>query len=160
MYLVKIFRASPLMALALCMCLATILWCILLTRRQQARLDRTLTGLLGMIAIYEALRVLKDGEPKLVALSPDPQSDRRSGVVVFPMTCHSGGSVDIYMEPVLPDPVPMLKRALAPEPDIFRKNQSPVPNPVALICAADTSNGPAPENVNVPVFGSPSNVCV
>jgi xanthine dehydrogenase accessory factor len=52
--------------------------------------------------VREAMRVLKDGEPKLVALSPDPQSDRRSGVVVFPMTCHSGGSVDIYMEPVLP----------------------------------------------------------
>lgn len=60
MYLVQIFRASPLMALALCMCLATIFWCILLARRQQARLDRMLTGLLGMIAIYEAARVLKD----------------------------------------------------------------------------------------------------
>src|SRR5690349_872645 len=48
------------MALALCMCLATILWCFLLARRQQGRLDRMLTGLLGMIAIYEALRVLKD----------------------------------------------------------------------------------------------------
>jgi PAS domain-containing protein len=42
------------------MCLATILWCILLARRQQGRLDRMLTGLLGIIAIYEALRVLKD----------------------------------------------------------------------------------------------------
>jgi PAS domain-containing protein len=60
LYLVQIFRASPLMALALVMCLATIFWCILLARRQQGRLDRALTGLLGMIAIYEALRVLKD----------------------------------------------------------------------------------------------------
>jgi PAS domain-containing protein len=60
LYLVQIFRASPLMALALCMCLATIFWCILLARKQQARLDRMLTGLLGIIAIYEALRVLKD----------------------------------------------------------------------------------------------------
>jgi len=60
LYLVQIFRASPLMALALVMCLATIFWCILLARRQQGRLDRMLTGLLGMIAIYEALRVLKD----------------------------------------------------------------------------------------------------
>lgn len=60
LYLVQIFRASPLMALALCMCLATILWCILLARRQQGRWDRRLTGLLGVIAIYEALRVLKD----------------------------------------------------------------------------------------------------
>ena len=48
------------MALALCVCLATILWCILQTRRQQNQLDRALTGLLGVIAIYEALRVLKD----------------------------------------------------------------------------------------------------
>jgi len=60
LYLVQIFRESPLMALALCMCLATIFWCLLLARRQQGRLDRMLTGLLGMIAIYEALRVLKD----------------------------------------------------------------------------------------------------
>jgi PAS domain-containing protein len=42
------------------MCLATIFWCILLARRQQGRLDRMLTGLLGMVATYEALRVLKD----------------------------------------------------------------------------------------------------
>jgi PAS domain-containing protein len=60
LYLVQIFRASPLMALALCMCLATIFWCILLARRQQGRWDRRLTGLLGMIAIYEAFRVLKE----------------------------------------------------------------------------------------------------
>jgi len=60
LYLVQIFRASPLMALALVMCLATIFWCILLARRQQGRLDRMLTGLLGMIATYEALRVLKE----------------------------------------------------------------------------------------------------
>jgi PAS domain-containing protein len=60
LYLVQIFRASPLVGLALCICLATILWCIFLTRRQTNRLDRVLAGLLGMIAIYEALRVMKD----------------------------------------------------------------------------------------------------
>ena len=60
MYLAQIFRTSPLMAIALCVCLGTILWCILQTRRQQNQLDRSLTGLLGLIAIYEALRVLKD----------------------------------------------------------------------------------------------------
>jgi len=48
------------MAVALCVCLGTILWCIYLSRRQQSRLDKTLTGLLGLISIYEALRVLKD----------------------------------------------------------------------------------------------------
>ena len=72
MFVGKIFDASPLMALALCISLATVLWCILLARRQRSGLDKILTGLLGLIAIYEALRILKDsgfiifpGIPKL-----------------------------------------------------------------------------------------------
>jgi PAS domain-containing protein len=60
LYLAQLLRANPLLALALLICLATILWCILLTRRQRNGLDRALTGLLGLIAIYEALRILKD----------------------------------------------------------------------------------------------------
>src|ERR1700736_4807881 len=55
------------MALALCISLATILWCIVLARRQRSGLDKILTGLLGLIAIYEALRILKD-----------------SGIIIFP----------------------------------------------------------------------------
>ena len=54
--------------------------------------------------VREALRALADGQPRLIALSPDPASDRRAGVVALPMTCHSGGCVDIYVEPVLPVP--------------------------------------------------------
>lgn len=60
MYLVQIFRASPLMGLALCICLTTIFWCFLMAKRQQVGLDKILTGVLGLIAIYEAIRVLKD----------------------------------------------------------------------------------------------------
>jgi PAS domain-containing protein len=60
LYLALLLRANPLMALALLICLATILWCILLTRRQRNGLDKILTGLLGLIAVYEALRILKD----------------------------------------------------------------------------------------------------
>jgi PAS domain-containing protein len=60
LYLAQLLRANPLMALALLICLATILWCILLTRRQRNGLDKALTGLLGLIAIYDALRILKD----------------------------------------------------------------------------------------------------
>jgi xanthine dehydrogenase accessory factor len=54
--------------------------------------------------VREALLALADGVPRFIALSPDPSSDHRSGVTAFPMTCHSGGSVDIYIEPVLPAP--------------------------------------------------------
>jgi len=54
--------------------------------------------------VREALRALADRVPRLIALSPHPGEDRRPGVDAFPMTCHSGGSVDIYIEPVLPAP--------------------------------------------------------
>ncbi len=51
-----------------------------------------------------ALEALADGTPRFVGLSADPVTDRRPGVTVIPMTCHSGGSVDVYIEPVLPAP--------------------------------------------------------
>lgn len=57
--------------------------------------------------LREAQLALADGQPRLVALTPDPaasDTESRPGVVVFPMTCHSGGSVEIYLEPVLPAP--------------------------------------------------------
>jgi xanthine dehydrogenase accessory factor len=52
----------------------------------------------------EARLALQDGKPRLVSLSPDPETQARPGVTALPMTCHSGGSVDIYLEPVLPAP--------------------------------------------------------
>jgi PAS domain-containing protein len=60
LYLIQLFRTNPLLALALLICLVTILCCILLARRQRNHFDRALTGLLGLIAIYESLRILKD----------------------------------------------------------------------------------------------------
>ncbi len=50
----------------------------------------------------EARAALADGKPRLVSLSPVPEE--RPGVIALPMTCHSGGSVEIYLEPVLPAP--------------------------------------------------------
>src|SRR5207249_4319845 len=52
----------------------------------------------------EARLALADGKSRLVSLSPDPKSQERPGVTALPMTCHSGGSVEIYLEPMLPPP--------------------------------------------------------
>ncbi|HJZ88921.1 MAG TPA: XdhC family protein [Polyangia bacterium] len=52
----------------------------------------------------EAAQALTDGLPRLVSLSPDPAREARPGVKPLPMTCHSGGTVDIYLEPVMPAP--------------------------------------------------------
>jgi xanthine dehydrogenase accessory factor len=50
--------------------------------------------------VREALQALAEGRPRLITLSPDPGAEARLGVTPLPMTCHSGGVVDIYIEPV------------------------------------------------------------
>jgi xanthine dehydrogenase accessory factor len=54
--------------------------------------------------LREALRAIADGEPRLLSLSPDPASERRAGLVALPITCASGGTVDLYVDPVIPVP--------------------------------------------------------
>jgi xanthine dehydrogenase accessory factor len=54
--------------------------------------------------VAEAQAALADGRPRLLALSPDPGKVSRPGMAVHTMTCHSGGTVEIYLEPVLPPP--------------------------------------------------------
>jgi len=58
------------------------------------------------IVVKEALRSMADGEPRLLRLSRDRPSDSRrgDGVIDYVMTCHSGGTLEIYVEPHLPAP--------------------------------------------------------
>ena len=54
--------------------------------------------------VKEALAAIADGQPRLVRISPNPPAATPAGVVDYQMTCHSGGSLDIFIEPVLPKP--------------------------------------------------------
>jgi xanthine dehydrogenase accessory factor len=56
------------------------------------------------VVVREAQRSLVDGQPRLLRLSKDaPAEGRRGdGVVELVMTCHSGGTLEIYVEPHLP----------------------------------------------------------
>jgi xanthine dehydrogenase accessory factor len=54
------------------------------------------------VVIKEALKALADGKPRLVRISPT--SAPEDGIVDYTMTCHSGGTLDIFIEPVLPKP--------------------------------------------------------
>jgi hypothetical protein len=60
MYILHIFRTDPFAGTAVLLCLATIFWCIRVVRRRQRGADRFLLGLLGLIAICQALRIFKD----------------------------------------------------------------------------------------------------
>jgi xanthine dehydrogenase accessory factor len=58
------------------------------------------------VVVREALEALQDGRPRLVGLfGEEDRHPARTGMVEYPMTCHSGGTLEIYVEPYLPKPL-------------------------------------------------------
>lgn len=55
------------------------------------------------VVVKEALKSLTDRRPRLVRISPSADGSEE-GIVDYTMTCHSGGALDIYIEPVFPKP--------------------------------------------------------
>ncbi len=95
--------------------LATVVWCERPTSAKpgaQAVIqeDGQITGWIGgscaqPVVIREAQRVLHErGDAYLLRLGAQDTGIVRDGVRVFPMTCTSGGILDIYIEPHLPQP--------------------------------------------------------
>jgi xanthine dehydrogenase accessory factor len=54
--------------------------------------------------LIEAKKALADGEPRLVVLTPNLEAEAREGVELYRMSCYSGGTLEIYIEPYLPEP--------------------------------------------------------
>lgn len=74
-------------------------------------MDGTIHGWIGgacaePTVLREARRVLNDGESKLMYLGPADELDgvNRRGVVAVPISCSSEGALEVFMEPVLPQP--------------------------------------------------------
>ena len=73
--------------------------------------DRRVRGWLGgacaePTVIREALRALEEGSPRLLFLGPPEElaARGREGVVTVPIACQSEGALEVYVEPVLPQP--------------------------------------------------------
>jgi len=73
--------------------------------------DGSIEGFVGgscarPVVVREALRALADGQPRLLRISKEAPSESRrgDGIVDEVMTCHSGGTLEIYVEPHLPAP--------------------------------------------------------
>jgi xanthine dehydrogenase accessory factor len=54
------------------------------------------------VVVEAAADVLRGGEPVLVGLSPDPDDVDRPGLESYPLTCHSEGTLELFVEPVAP----------------------------------------------------------
>jgi xanthine dehydrogenase accessory factor len=61
-------------------------------------------GCVQPIVVREAQNALNTGKPKLVSISPEAADGDWKGVEAYLMTCQGGGSLEIYLEPVLPKP--------------------------------------------------------
>ena len=79
------------------------------------RADGTVTGWIGgacaePIVVREAVAALRDGQPRFVSLVGESgrAGGRTEGIREHPMTCHSGGTLEIYVEPYLPKPLLLL----------------------------------------------------
>ena len=54
--------------------------------------------------VRHALETLESGQARVIRLSPESSGVLRDGVVELAMTCHSGGTLGIFIEPFLPEP--------------------------------------------------------
>jgi xanthine dehydrogenase accessory factor len=73
------------------------------------KLDGSISGWIGggcvqPIIVREAQKAMNTGKPKLVSISPEATHGDWKGVESYMMTCQGGGSLEIYLEPVLPKP--------------------------------------------------------
>jgi xanthine dehydrogenase accessory factor len=79
------------------------------------REDGTVQGWVGgacaePVVVREALQALRDGRPRLIGLYGEGgrAPGRTEGMLEYGMTCHSGGTLEIYVEPYLPKPLLVL----------------------------------------------------
>jgi xanthine dehydrogenase accessory factor len=69
--------------------------------------DGTVWGWIGggcvqPLVVREALKAIEQGSPRLVRIAPSESPEPQNGTVHYSMTCHGGGSLEVYVEPVLP----------------------------------------------------------
>ena len=79
------------------------------------RADGTVSGWVGgacaePVVVHEALAAIEDGRPRLIGLIGEGARGpgRTAGMIEYPMTCHSGGTLEIYVEPYLAKPLLIL----------------------------------------------------
>lgn len=75
--------------------------------------------------ISEAMEALADGESRFIRLSTDPDKHNRvEGLTDLPMTCFSGGTLEIHIEPHLPPPRLMVVGSLPVAQALARLGQA------------------------------------
>jgi len=62
MQISHLFEISPFLAISFCVCLGTVVWCIIMIRRGCHYIaDRFLIGFIGLLTIYQSIQILRRG---------------------------------------------------------------------------------------------------
>jgi xanthine dehydrogenase accessory factor len=80
--------------------------------------DGTIHGWIGggcaqPAVVKTARQALADGLPRLIRIGPERDEPVESGIVEFGMSCHSGGTLDIFIDPVTARPALLIIGASA-----------------------------------------------
>jgi len=80
--------------------------------------DGTIHGWIGggcaqPVVVKTARQALADRQPRLIRISPERGEPIESGIVEFGMSCHSGGTLDIFIDPVTARPALLIVGASA-----------------------------------------------
>jgi xanthine dehydrogenase accessory factor len=59
-------------------------------------------GCVQPLVVREALQAMQAGSPRIVRIAPSAESEPAAGMVNYAMSCHGGGALEVYIEPVLP----------------------------------------------------------
>jgi xanthine dehydrogenase accessory factor len=91
------------------------------------------------VVVKEALKAQADGRPRLVRISPS-NGNPEEGIVDYTMTCHSGGALDIYLEPVKPKPQIMIL-GRSPVAQILARLGSTIGYGVSMVSSESSKDG-------------------
>src|SRR5258708_39423657 len=81
MQISRLFDVSPFLALSFCVCMGTVLWCIILLRRGCHHVaDRFLIGFIGLLTVYQSVNIM-----------------RRGGVLAIPHLRHVDEAIDLLV---------------------------------------------------------------
>ncbi|MEA2094735.1 MAG: XdhC family protein [Pseudomonadota bacterium] len=68
-------------------------------------IDGWIGGGCAQPAVIDTVRkALQDGQARLIRVSPTRGATVEEGIIDFGMTCHSGGTLDIFIDPIVPRP--------------------------------------------------------
>jgi xanthine dehydrogenase accessory factor len=109
------------------------------------------------VVARQARDAIESGTPRLIGIAPDPEAIDRPGIETFPMTCHSDGVLELFVEPVTPSSELVIVGDSAVARSLARLAPELTVD-ITLVVGADDSTPDVPESVEIVADTDPETV--